>query len=337
MRIDAIAGHGIHLRPKEQLDSVGELASVLVRPFSINGGSIQVAGCLFEDIPFCLIDRQGQASQLFDWEGRRIVDPELLGWLTANLVAIERMPARAFKQEWPLWSAKLKEAHEGHSVAESDLKFVWAKWAEGKVSASNGAATIATPFAGWVVPFVLGTQRVAPFSCPLTQKSGDELVSTVDGELTVRQSVERCVVSGKERVVTRLARCEATGEWASREYLVECPLSGRRVLAKALVRCGDCRELVAPQEVRQGVCQLCRSLAPIESGSWAAERIAQESGYEKFTWTFAESGTRAVFMGKRWCHRMRMVLELPKRQTIRRIESKWRGIWRVQVLPLAAA
>lgn len=329
MRNDSVSSHGVHLKPRQQPESVGELAPSLTRPFRVEEGKVQLAGCLFEDVPFCMVnDVKGQA-RVFDWDGREIVDTTLLAWLSESLVPLERLPPRAFKLDWSAWLAKLTST-ELASEGKSKPTFIWARWAEGKIALSSGKATVYVPFGLWAQPVMTQRTRVPVYVCPLTGVASDDLVPTDDGELAPRESVETCTVSGRKRLRQRLVRCGATQAWASPEYLVECPVSGDRVVATSLVRCRDCRSLVAPRVVRQRVCELCRSLVPIETlaslHDWLVRSVPDNA---TMSWKGAASNRQAVIVGKRWWRGRRLVLELPEYRVIRSLEADWLGRWQL--------
>ena len=317
-----------HWKPSSQPVSVVELTEALFKPFRVEGCSIALTGCLFEEVPFWLND-EGSRRRLFDLDGREVVDAKTLNWLTASLEPLEPAPPQAKRVDPSVW---LRQTDVSLAAVPGQRQLVWARWAHGKLVVRSVRHSAEMPFQGWSTLLNLGETTAQPFRCSLTGAEGFDIVATDDDELTVRGATERCAVSGRVRVVTHLETCAATGRRVSSEFLVTCPVSDQRVLPESLDRCSVCHELVASTVVSRGVCAQCDRLEPLTESGWGVDWLQQHGAdLTSWRWRWVTGKRLTTFVGRRWLQREVWVVDTETKGIIRRVAGRWRGRWRDSV------
>lgn len=297
----------IHLAPAGQLTSVREIAERLFPAYTVDGGSIHLAGCLLEDRRFLRLGNPATGYRYID-DSSRPVDADLVSRLGMQRTVPwspppEMPPDRLAK----MVAASLALAERvGGSRGPLEVALVWCKYAEGKLRVTIGDQSADFPFAGWTAAL-----EAPPLVCPHTGAASYHAVATDDGRIVAAEKAARCARSGHRVLAEELVECDATGERVLPELTRICPVTDRPVLATELTTCSLCWQEVSPRAVEGGVCRACRSLQPIGGGEPPLERLlAEHPGLKRWSkWKAAETAEVHLLLATRWWRRLLLVVD----------------------------
>jgi len=322
----------LNLAPVDQPRTVHEVAERLLPAYTVDGGSVHLAGCLLENRLFLRAGAQhaGELIELFlDGHGGE-VEPGLVKTLGMNnTLQIERpseqaqetirrlstlakrMVARRFSQQDP-----------PHAI---DVAAVWCKFAQGKLRFAIGEHSIDLSFADWARPLA-----PPPFTCSHSGRMTHHLAAIDDGRIVAAEEVAACEQSGQQVLFGDLVTCAATGQRVLREFVETCPVTGQTVLPAEMVCCSVCRQNVAPAAMRRGRCEACDRLEPVSEADPRLARLLDEHPLlDRWRrWRLSESATAYHLAAHGWFRKLLVVvdkdsLELKLLATGRRLRSGW--------------
>jgi len=302
-----------HLAPAEQPTSVRELTERLFPAYTIDGGSIHLAGCRLEDRLFLEIDDVGlgSAEPLFIDASGRAIESTLARELGMDrTVPWSPPPEMPPAQLLQLIDSSTAAAREHCGVSGSlDARFIWCKYAQGKLRITVGDESSDLAFSGWT-----RTLEAPPFLCPLTKTATYHIAATDDGRIAAAEQIALCSETGQRVLIRELVTCDATAELVLPKLTQTCPVTGQPVIEHSMVTCSMCGEAVSPKCVSAGRCQACRSLKPIARDSQPLARLRADhevlAGWPK--WSGAETSSVHILVGTGWWRRLLLVVD--KRQ-----------------------
>jgi hypothetical protein len=324
-----------HTAAVAQPTSVHEVAERLFSAYTVDDGSMHLAGCTLEDRLFVRVDfRDGAAtlSVYVDADGHE-VDAATIRSLGMDDVAELAKPTQPFEpQVERLVAAATALAAERISAVGSPepraITAIWCKYAEGKLRFSVGDATADLPFCGWA-----RTLEPPPFICPGTGQATYHLGATDDGRIVAAEQIERCQQSGQRALGDELVACAATGQRVLPELLRACPVSAEKVLPDALVACTMCRQPVAPSSIAHQRCAACRNLRPVGKDDPRLVRLfdAHPPLAKWRSWKLSETSSVYVLTASAWLKQLLIVadkesLEVKLVATGNRITGGWQVV-----------
>ena len=333
-----ISSTAINVAPADQPTSVHQIAEGLLSAYTIDDGTVHLAGCTLEDRLFLRLGvRQDDESiELYlDADGQEVPSKLVrsLGMTqTVKLNVPPTPPDSARAQVERLLRQGMRLA-EQRFPAGSPPKLVtamalWCKSVEGKLRFTVGENSVDLPFAGWARML-----QPPPFVCPYTQTSTFHLAATHDGRITAADRLRRCAQTGRAMLPDDLATCSVTGQEVAVELTAICPASGQRLLGTEMVRCKTCRQPVSPQAIQRDECAACRGLRPVSKADPRMARVLDE--YRPLDrwgrWRLSETATVYILTAGGWFRRLLVVadkdtLELKLLATGSLLFSAWRVV-----------
>ena len=322
--------------PRADVQRVSELASYLYRPYCVDGGTVRLAGCTLENRFFFRVTNI-EASDAFvsvshDWfddEGNR-VDRELREML--GLEELVYPPRPIPRQAIPRVPDGLGRGKADGTNAKSELVVaaVAVKWATGKLEFVHESRSVFVEFSGWAQALRKDPSLLPPYVCPETGRQGYHLLRTATGELTVREAVGQCAVSGEWHLLTNLGTCVVSGLQVARELLEVCPISQELLLPQELTRCQMCGEPVSPLVIAGRRCRACRQMESVANDDPHITTFAQAFPEARTLsrWKVAETDTTLIAIGTRWWREWLFVVDrssLALRRLARR--RRWQRHW----------
>ncbi len=299
--------NSIHLAPAGQLTSVHEIAERLFPAYTVDGGSIHLAGCWLEDRRFLRLGNPAAGYRYLDESGSP-VDAGLVTRLgmqrTVPWVPPPEMPPDRLAK---MVASSLALAERvGGNKGPLEVALIWCKYAEGKLRVTIGDQSADFHFAGWTAAL-----EAPPFVCPHTGAASYHALATDDGRIVAAEKTARCARSGRRVLAEELVECDATGERVLPELTRICPVTERPVLTAVLVTCSLCCQEVSPRAVEAGICAACRSLRPIDGGEPPLDRLlAKHPGLKRWSkWKAAETAEVHVLLATRWWRRLLLVAD----------------------------
>ncbi len=257
----------VDARPKDQPQSVHEITSGLFSAYTVEGGSVHLAGCSLQERPFVrlsyAIDQDRIAQVLVDAAGQRVDESLIESLGLAEVTVYEQRPPRrdtlaVAAQVDAARQIAVQELHIAPTENPLAAALVWCKFAEGRLRFEIGKATADLPFSGWA-----RTLEAPPFVCPATGAEGFHVAATDDGVITLAEQIASCEISGRRMLVRDLAACAATGKRVAPEFTIRCPILEQPVLADHTETCKWCRQTVSQSAISGGVCRACRQLQSV--------------------------------------------------------------------------
>ena len=311
--------------PADQPSSVQPIAGKLFAAYHVDGGHLQLAGCQLEDH---LVSR-------CTWSDGRVSyhsgDGQPLSAEVVAAIQMEHLEARDATNELNVDEAgRAIEAaleiaeHDGGEVQH--LTLIECRYVSGKVRVTIGNASWDLPFHGWAGAFV-----PPAFVCPHTGRATFHISATDDGRIVAAEEIATCRRTGRRLLRNELAHCAVTGAYVLREYAVQCPVTGELVEQGVFVECRNCRQLVSPHAIQEGVCAACRNLAAIGALDPRLQRVlAAHPGLASWrNWRFAETADVLILEAQGLWQRLLAVLD---RQTLHcrhmALAQRWPGKWR---------
>lgn len=302
-----------HAAPADQPTSVHQITDRLFPAYTIDGGSVHLAGCCLEDRVFLRLEfcQGGRREEIYvDQEGRP-VEPDLVEAL--GMTATIRL-ARPPESKEPELSRAIQGgtrlAEERFSGSErpelAATTVLWCKFARGKLRFTVGQRAAELAFSGWA-------RRIEPppFVCPYTGQSTFHIAATDDGRIVAAERIETCAETGRRLLSDDLVTCAATGRRVAGELAVTCPVTGDRVLASRMVRCGTCRQSVSPTAVQGRQCAACRQLRPVDQADPRVARLLDKhpplARWQK--WRLSETAEAYILATADWRKRLLVVVD----------------------------
>lgn len=324
-----------HAAPADQPTSVREIAERLFPAYTVDGGSLHLAGCYLEDRVFvrvecCLGDRH---VEIYVDQRGDPVDPALVEGLgMSKTIRLARPPETRRPVLSQATAGALRLAAERlPGEREPDLQgstVLWCKFVRGKLRFVIGDRVEELPFSGWARLI-----EPPPFVCPHSGRRTYHLAATDDGRIVAADQIESCQETGCRMLADELVTCAATGRRVAAELAVTCPVTGDRVLENQMVRCGWCNELVSPTALERNQCSACRQFRPLDNNdsrlAQLVERYPSLRDWRK--WQLSESTTVYVLTAAGLIRRLLAVVDketlgLKLLATGSRLTSTWQPV-----------
>ncbi len=299
----------IYLAPADQPVSVHELTARLFPAYTVDNGRVHLAGCRLEDRLFIRMGDSGQARTgvVITDESGRALEEELAGslgmdhtveWVRSPEMAPERLE-RTVRQSTEL----VRKKWGIHGALEA--RFLWCKYAEGKLRFTIGDRSADLPFSGWT-----RTLKAPPFVCPYSGVSSYHIAATDDGRIVAAESIRACAETGCRVLAGELVTCEATGQAVLPEQTQICPITERPVLRRVLATCSMCGQRVSPTVIQGGRCLGCRSTRSIAKDAAPLAAFLQQykvlNSWSK--WRISETSEVYILAASRWWKRLVLVI-----------------------------
>lgn len=327
-----------HLAPARQPTTVREIAERLFPAYTIDGGSVHLAGCILEDRLFVRIATQhrGESVEFYlDGDGKA-ADPatvEVLGM--DNTVELPQPPEpsdlaqaaidplvaegrRMLAQQFP----------PGNAPERVDTAAVWCKHVEGKLrftTSVGGGGSADLLFSGWARTLV-----PPPFVCPHSDAKTFHLATTDDGRIVAAEEIVACAETGRRVLADDLVVCHATGRRVLAELTAVCPVTAKPVLRTTLVACDMCGQRVAPTALRGKRCLACGNLRPLgKSDPRLARLLAEYPLMDRWRkWRIGETTDVYILTAIGWFRKLLVVadkdsLAIKRLGSAGRLFSRW--------------
>jgi len=333
--------------PRKGAPNVAELSARLFGAYTIDGGSIRLAGCTLEPMPIVhvkgaadsgaavaevrlsssktSIAETEEAIDLYlNASGEKLDASTIASLALDELVTIDKPP-------------KLKKAEHEHLVqlarqhvadaADEQIEIIWCRYAAGKLRFTIGPEFVELPFADWAV-------RLAPppYVCPHSGRATYHLAAIDDGRVVAAEEIAVCEQTGRFVPRSELVNCSVSGKRILRELTETCPATGLAVLRDAMIECSICGTRVSPQALYKNRCRFCTDARPTGKDDPRLARIlAHPSLAEWHHWKIAVTPESLVLVASGAWQRLLIVADThsyePKRLFERnRLQVKWREV-----------
>jgi len=307
------ASRVIHVAPADQPTGVHQITERLFPAYTVEGGSVRLAGCLLEDRVFVRLEfRQGDRSVevIVDDRGEQ-VDPQFVDTLgMTETIRLETPPELMGPDIRRLVEAGTRLVEEQFAEGDQPIlvatTVVWCKFAEGKLRFTIAEQGTELPFAGWA-----RLLEPPPFVCPYTGRRTFHLAATDDGRIAAADRIEVCSETGRRVLADDLVTCSVTGRRALPESMATCPVSEEYVLGEAMVACGTCRQLVSPKVVERNECAACRRLESVGKADPRMARLLDEHPLlDRWRrWRISETATSYLLTASGWLRQLLVVVD----------------------------
>ena len=326
------------LAPADQPVTVRELAERLLPAYTVDEGTVHLAGCLLEDRLFVRagVKKGPQPVELFLDEQGNEVEPAMVDSLgLGRTVTLERPPEHDEQTIERLAAQGRQMVIERLDTAQNetetiDVAAVWCKFAEGKLRFTIGESTADLPFADWAREL-----QPPPFVCPHSNHQTYHLAATDDGRIVAAERVVCCAQSGQRMLTGDLVTCATTGRRVLPHFTETCPVTGETVLRDELVACGTCGQEVAPGAMRGANCEACDRLEPVNKADPRLARVLDvHPVLDRWRhWRLSESVTSYHLTARGWLRQILLIvdkdsLDLKRVATGSRLRSGWNVVER---------
>ncbi|QDS86812.1 hypothetical protein EC9_09860 [Rosistilla ulvae] len=308
------------------------IAAVVLEPYKIRDGRVQLAGCTLEPRPFLRISTLGSEIE-HHWFGRDgiKIDTDLLNRL--NLDRLDAIPPRLKPGDQSTMTAWIDAAASSLGTTQRiGVTVAWSQWVAGKVRIQfdQGAQT-SLAFQGWAIEWEKGLLPPPMFKCPITDIESYDLVCTEDGTITAREGVGRCELTQKEVLRTELGQCAISGKNVLVDMLTTCPISDERFLTDLAKKCEWCKRLVSPHAMDQKRCKQCSDPKQDDAlETIASDLQTKHPEFSKLShWKGWVSPELALLVGRGWISETLVLISRPDLQILRtgtrqRFSRHWR-------------
>ena len=321
-----------HYAPIDQPTSVHQITGRLFPAYTVDDGTLHLAGCSLEDRLFVrldfsrdnfdaevYVDREGNevGGELIDLLGltettKRSVPPDFTPGQVSRLVECGMRIAQARRPYW-----------RPDDLVSTTL--LWCRRAHGKLRFTFGDHWVDLPFSGWTRPL-----KPPPFVCPHSGKETFHLGVTDDGRVAAAESIEACSQTGRMVLRDDLVTCSVSGRRMLPDFTVTCPVTRLPVYGPEMVSCRTCHEDVSPAAVEEGVCSACRELAPVDGTDPRVVQVVQRhpelARWKK--WQLSETATVYVLVGSSWVKRILAVIDKNSLEVkLTATAARWSGQW----------
>ena len=324
-----------HVAPADQPDSVHQIAERLFPAYTVDGGSVRLAGCTLEDRLFLRFQfgHGAESTEIFVDADRQQVDRETAAAMGMLQTRELDKPPRPFAGKIEpltqfgerLVAEKLAPATPPELVSTTAI---WCKFAAGKLRFSIGEGSVDLAFSGWS-----RTLQPPPFICPHTGMATFHLATTDDGRIATADQIEPCAETGRRMLKEELVASSLSGRRALAEWIETCPVTLEPVLRSELVPCGMCGQPVSPLSIERNECAACRQLEPIDADDPRLTRLLKkhpELGRWRH-WQISETSTVQIFLATGWVQRLVLAvgkdsLDIRHTATSNRLRTGWRAL-----------
>ncbi len=283
----------LELVPCGEPKCIHEIAGQLLGPYRVRGGHVQLAGCTLDAratlrLGFLAADatvatapgtRTAAADELhyyyFGPDGCQLAAQDVARGGLGEVQSMERRLRKADREVMEAWVDVAEAGLRGDSrfAVEgaqspgrlSEVAVIWSYWAAGKiVFRFTSGVSAQLQFAGWSRDFSAGLQQPPKYRCPRSGRESFHCLALADGTVTVAEAVAVCELSGRELMLDELTRCEVSGRLIAVDQGVVCAVTGRVGSRDRMSQCQWCQAAVVPGVIREGVCQHCRSMKPLQ-------------------------------------------------------------------------
>ena len=215
----------LHLAPVDEPTSVRQLADRLFSVYSVDRGSVRLAGCRLENRLFVRLEfRVGEEVVVLyvDADGREVATETVEALGMSGVTELQRPPGlfepivdRAAEAGARLAARRISDSDADNAAPQLiAMAVLWYKFAEGKLRFSVGEHSVDLPFSGWA-----RTLCPPPFVCPYSGTSTFEIAATDDGRIAA---------------ASQIVACEETGQRMLSDELITCSVTARRVLPELI-------------------------------------------------------------------------------------------------------
>lgn len=254
--------------PLDQPDQVHQLTEKLYEPYEVENGTVSLAGCLLEDIPFVRIEQtaaDGSTEVRFvDQQGHEVSTTLQKDLGFDSIESSESPPSYIRPSDIHRWLDPLASILAAHAKSTASkitrVTLIWCKRAIGKMQIEIGNESAMLPFTEWAIQLARGTVKPPRFHCEESGKDSYHIVALDDGTLTVADAVQVCGASGNRALENQLVRCEETDTLCLPGHLVSCEATGNRIMESARTVCSRCGQKVGRSQIEKRLCVTCRAL-----------------------------------------------------------------------------
>jgi hypothetical protein len=334
--------------PRKPAPNVAELSARLFGAYTIDGGSIRLAGCTLEPVPIVHVKSKSrggaavaevrigpsktsiaeteEAIDLYLDTSGDMLDAKTIRELELDDVIKVDKPPRLKKAEHEHF-VQLARQHIA-DAADEQIEIIWCRYAAGKLRFTIGQEFVELPFADWAV-------RLTPPSY-VCQHSGlvtFHLAAVDDGRIVAVEEIAVCEQTGRRALRSEWVTCSVTGKQVWGDATATCPATRFHVLRDAMISCPICSTRVSPQALIKNRCQLCADLEPIGKDDPRLAQVFSDhprlAGWQR--WKIATTPERLVLEAIGAWRRLLIVLDSQSLQTQRlfqrnRVRSSWREL-----------
>ena len=322
-----------HVAPADQPTSVSQITDRLFTAYTVDGGTVHLAGCLLEDRVFVRLGpdsaEQAEAEIYVDENGEE-VDHDFVNALGMNQTIKLSTPARPLDPKIRRLIDAAADLFDRRFSGDTRLRqtsatVVWCKFAQGKLRFVVGDHAVELPFSDWA-----RTLEPPPFVCPHSGSKTFHLAATDDGRIAAVDQIEICAQSGRRLLRDDLVTCSVSARRVAAELASVCPVSGDNLASDELVRCGTCREEVSPAVIQRNKCAACRQLQTVgKSDPRVARLLEKHPDLDRWRkWRLSETATVYILVASGWLKRLLVVadkesLDLKLQANSTRLSSGW--------------
>ncbi len=348
LRRRAKAANGV---PRDQPQSVHEIAPKLFAPYRIDAGHAHLAGCSLEDRPILRLtfrvsrqpnDAPARFVNLFlDEDGGGVHGEERAALGLDDVVPMTTRPPQLAEEKVERWIAG------GWQLAAADLSgeraelvcatIVWCKWAQGKLAILVGENSLEIPFGLWARLLAEGAAAPPEYVCPVSGIRSYHLAATDDGRITAADAIAVCDESQRRVLAGELQTCAVTGRRVLPEYVVACPITQQHIVRASAKTCPMCRQAVSPEAIAGSRCLACRSLARISKADPRMARIfGEHPGLDRWRiWRISETAATYVLVARGLVRRLLAVIDKESLEVVylargSRFSSTWTEVAKEQ-------
>ncbi|HEY2759106.1 MAG TPA: hypothetical protein VGI75_00145 [Pirellulales bacterium] len=267
--------------PRQPTPSVAELSAKLYAAYTVDDGTLRLAGCELQPRPILhrfvqsnstsiankilpttaiaeiisspsVTVRTRQQSEQFVTLAGQPLDVAAIADLDLNdLVKLDKPPR--ISSDDALRIADLVQPAADSNGSTSIVEIVWCRFASGKLRFTIGEQFVDLAFADWAA-------RLAPqpFVCPHSGRSTYHLAAIDDGRIVAAEAVGICELTKQRMLQNDLVTCSITGKKVAAEFTEVCAATGQPVLRAEMVECPTCRNRVSPHAIARNRCRICR-------------------------------------------------------------------------------
>ena len=302
-----------HTVPADQPHSVYQIAARLFPAYTVDSGTVRLAGCFLDDRLFVEVRLDGEPPRTvyLDAAGQATAPDVVQSLGLENVRPVANPPRHCEAELTPLLdAAERMSAGSLSGGAVLATTAIWAKFAEGKLRFTIGENSVDLAFGQWA-----RTLQPPPFVCPHSHRETFHLAATSDGRIVAAEAIATCQQTGRRVLDSELVACAATGQRVLAELTTVCPVTSQRVLTTVLTPCSACQQLVSPTALEQGECLACRRLASVDKDDPRMARLLHEHpDWERWgSWRLSETANAYILTAARWLKRILFVVD---RQTL---------------------
>jgi hypothetical protein len=345
--------------PRKPAPNVAELSARLFAAYTIDGGSICLAGCTLEPVPIVHVKGTSHGgahkaaadnlpavnvvrlsstltpvasseatTDIYLSSSGAMLDASTIAELGFDdLVKIDQPPKLKKEERERLVGLA---GRYGARSADEHLEIIWCRYAAGKLRFTIGQEFVELPFSDWAV-------RLAPppYACPHSGRETLHLAAIDDGRIVAAEEIAACEHSGRRVLRSELVKCSETGKRVWRELTETCPATGQLILRERMVECPICGTRISPLAIEKGRCRLCADLKSIGNDDSRMVRIlGSYPGLARWRkWKIAATPESYVLEASGTWRRLLIVFEVQSLQPRRlfdrnRLPSSWRAVSR---------